>query len=330
MTLSFTKSLLPLALLALLTGSAAAQSSVNIWGIMDLGLAKRNDGTARNLGAPLTNTWNVQSSTLSRLGFLAKEDLGGGWSAQAELVHFLNADNGTTFFPAFWGGKSLVQLNNNSLGSVYMGRDFIPAWWPAMYADPFEWDSVGQSSVNQWANYFATAFTRTDNTVGYKSPNWGGLTLQAANSRGEGLVGNDSGFNLQYRRGPLYAGMGYDRISGGPIPLRDGNWLANLAIAYDFDVVRLSAYVAQSKTAGGTLKNTDYLVGAVVPVGVGRMKLSYNRLDPAGANNNLSKLSVGYEHYLSKRTNLYANTGFAREDTKTNSLAFDVGMRIRY
>lgn len=320
-----------LGLLASMAGPASAQSSVSIWGIMDLGLAKRNDGTAQNPGAPKTSGWTIQSSTVSRLGFMIKEDLGSGWSTQAELTHFLNADDGTGFFPNnFWGGKSLLQLNNTSLGSIYFGRDFIPAWWPALFADPFEWDSVGQNSTNQWANYFATAGLRTNNSIGYKSPNWGGLTVQVATSFGEDVVGRDSGFNVQYRRGPHYAGMGYDRISGGPNPLSAGNSLLNFAYSYDFGVARLSAYAAQTKTAGGTLKNKDYLVGALIPMGAGKLKLSYNRLVPAGSNNRQSKLSAGYEHYLSKRTNIYTNVGFARQDARTNSQVYDVGIRMRF
>ena len=50
---------------------------------------------------------------------------------------------------------------------------------------------------------------RTSNTVGYKSPNWGGVTFQLATGLGENVVARDDGFNVEYGGGPIYAAIGY-------------------------------------------------------------------------------------------------------------------------
>jgi len=50
----------------------------------------------------------------------------------------------------------------------------------AVVSDPWLWDtSLGQIGYLQFANYFSTGGVRTNNTIGYKSPNLSGLTVQA-------------------------------------------------------------------------------------------------------------------------------------------------------
>jgi len=70
-------SLLALAVLGALAGPALAQSSVTIYGIVDLGVGK-------NIG---TKDKAVQESGagVSRLGFKGVEDLGGGMAALFQL-----------------------------------------------------------------------------------------------------------------------------------------------------------------------------------------------------------------------------------------------------
>ena len=82
------KSLIALAVLAA-AGTASAQSSVTLFGIVDVTLAYGKGEVADRTS--LTN--NGYNS--SRLGFRGTEDLGGGMSASFWLEAGLNPDDGT-------------------------------------------------------------------------------------------------------------------------------------------------------------------------------------------------------------------------------------------
>ena len=321
------KSLLALAVLGAFAGTASAQSSVTIYGSLDMGVQKSNGGSAANPGTPGTSkAWTVQQSNASRLGFRGNEDLGGGLSAQFQIEHRFAPDTGAASVP-FWGGRSIVQLTSASIGSVYLGRDYTPAFWPAVKSDPFGWDGVGQMSVGQYANYLTpgTGAVRTDNTVGFKSTSFGGLTVQGAIGASEGSgLGRNNGFNVEYAGGPIYAGFGYEKVTKGS---NDGNGLTNFALHYNLGFVKLIGYYAQSKTNNGADKNKVYQFGATAPLGSGLLKAGYYRVDPQGANNNRSKIGLGYDYQLSKRTGLYADLGMAREDTKSNNTTYAFGVK---
>lgn len=322
------KSLLALAVLGAFAGAASAQSSVTIYGSLDMGVQKSNGGTAKNPGTPGTSTaWTVAQSNASRLGFRGNEDLGGGLSAQFQIEHRFSPDTGTAD-PIFWQGRSFVQLTSASIGSVYLGRDYTPAFWPAVKSDPFGWDGVGQMSVGQYANYLTpgTGAVRTDNTVGFKSASFGGLTVQGAIGASETTgLGRNNGFNVEYAAGPLYAGFGYEKVTKGS---NDGTGLTNFALHYNLGFVKLMGYYAQSKTGlNGSDTNKAYQFGATAPLGSGLLKAGYYHVDPAGPTNNRSKIGLGYDYQLSKRTGLYADLGIAREDTKTNNNTYAFGVK---
>ena len=331
------KSLLALAVLGAFAGTAAAQSSVTIYGVVDLAITKGNGGTAANPGANgLSEAWIQKQSTTSRLGFLGNEDLGGGLSAQFQIEHRFNPDTGAVNDTnVFWAGRSYVQLTSAAAGAVYLGREYSPEFRLAVKSDPFGWDGVGQISSMQYAGYSDAAncsvngsSVRTSNTVGYKSPSLGGLTFNGAVSLGEGAAGcaRTQAFNLEYAAGPIYAGLGYSKASQGAATV-DGNSLINLAFHYNFGVVKPMLYYARAKTNGGNNTNKVIELAATAPLGNGVLKAAWARLDPQGANNTATKIGLGYNYNLSKRTNLYFDVGAGREDTKTNNTAYALGLR---
>jgi predicted porin len=333
------KSLLALAVLGAFAGAASAQSSVTIYGLLDLAITKGNGGTA---GTPIATSnpggngvskaWIMKQSSSSRLGFRGNEDLGGGLSAQFQIEHRFTPDDGAAANP-FWAGRTYIQLTSAAAGSVYLGREYDPAFWPAVKSDPFGWDGVGQISSLQYAGYSdntdgcSGSSVRTSNTIGYKSPNMGGLTAQAAVSLGEGApCGRKIGGNIEYAGGPLYVAGGFAKTNDGPA---DGNSLFNLAAHYDLGVVKLIGYFARGKTAGGDASNKFMQFALTSPIGGGKLKAAYGRLDPEGDDNNVQKISVGYDYPLSKRTNVYADLGrFTSQVDGTNTnTAYAFGLK---
>ncbi len=324
------KSLLALAVLGAFAGVASAQSSVTIYGLLDQAVSKGNGGTAPNPGANgLSRAYQVRQSAGSRLGFRGSEDMGGGLSAQFQIEHRFSPDDGAAATP-FWNGRSYVQVTSAAVGSVYMGRDYTPAFWPAVKSDPFGWDGVGQIGTAGWAGYLTPAGqgVRTSNTVGFKSASFGGLTVQGAVGLSENsTTGRTNGFNVEYGGGPIYAGLGYEGVSKG---LQDKQGVVNFAFHYDLGVVKLMAYGAQAKVgAGGNTKNKMFSLGARAPIGPGVLKAQVYRLDPQGNKNNETKFGIGYDYSLSKRTNLYVDFGQAKSDVTgvTSNRAAAVGMK---
>ncbi len=323
------KSIVALAVLGAFAGVASAQSSVTIYGLLDMSVAKSNGGTAPNAGAPAGKAWTVQQSAGSRLGFRGNEDLGGGLSAQFQIEHRFNPDTGAQGNPAaFWQGRSYVQVTSAGTGSLYMGRDYSPAFWPAVKSDPFGWDGVGQIGANAWAGYLnGDSGVRTQNTVGVKSANFGGLTVQAAVGLSETSgAGRNNGFNVEYSGGPLYAALGYEKYSKGA---NDGRGVTNLALHYDLGVAKVMGYYASAKIGpiAALTSSKMFSIGVLAPVGPGNVKAQYFRVDPAGANNNNSKLGLGYDYALSKRTGLYADLGMGKGDGKTSNTAYAFGVK---
>ena len=144
------KSLLALAVLGAFAGAASAQSSVTVYGLLDEGITKSNGGTSGNNGltspGAAPKAWTLQFASTPRLGFRGNEDLGGGLSAQFQIEHRFYNDTGAAQSSAiFWNGRSYVQLSSATAGRVYLGRDYSPAFWPAVKSDPFGWDGVGQA-----------------------------------------------------------------------------------------------------------------------------------------------------------------------------------------
>src|SRR5436309_15281019 len=115
------KSLLALAVLGAFAGAASAQSSVTLFGIVDVNAryGKTGDVKVKSLGTDGINS--------SRLGFRGVEDLGGGLKAGFHLEGALSPDDGTA------GGfnfrrRSTVSLLGN-FGEVRLGRDYTPSFW---------------------------------------------------------------------------------------------------------------------------------------------------------------------------------------------------------
>ena len=130
-----------LALAGSLTHAAAAQaqtSSVTIYGVVDVGVSRMNDGTSTLTFTPLPligqpDAWTVRSATSSRLGFRGSEELGGGLKANFQIEHRFTPDTGGieprdgASATAFWNAQSWVGLSGG-FGEARLGRQFVPAF----------------------------------------------------------------------------------------------------------------------------------------------------------------------------------------------------------
>ena len=123
------KSLLALAALTAFTGLASAQSSVTLFGIVDL--AARNTKNGSQSIKSLTSGGNGTS----RLGVRGVEDLGGGLRAAFWIEGDLVPDTGNASGMT-WTRRSTVGLLGG-FGEVRLGRDYTPTFFNHVAFDPF-------------------------------------------------------------------------------------------------------------------------------------------------------------------------------------------------
>ena len=301
---------------------ASAQSSVTVYGIMDLAMRRvSNDGADS-----LTSVASGGNNT-SRLGFRGSEDLGGGLSARFQLEHGLQADTGTPVNAnTFWDRGAWVSVASSSLGELRLGRDYVPTYTNWVRFDPFA--NVGVAGVGNMLpasqlGPIRSAFesnpntlVRSNNSVQYLLPSkFGGVEgglMFAADEDGTAANGQHKlwGVRLGYADGPLVVSAAYDETKNDITDSKDFKD-GVIAASYDFGIVKLSGAWRRFKFSDS--KQTNMLLAAILPVGVGQVKLSYQKADVEGtvetddlSDNDGSQLGLGYVHSLSKRTVLYS------------------------
>ena len=352
------KSLIALAVLAA-AGAASAQSSVTLFGVVDATLAFGKGSIADR--TQLTNS----GYNSSRLGFRGTEDLGGGMSASFWLEAGLNNDNGTGAnsntnnqvsgqpaagtVPAGSQGLTFNRRSTVSLaggwGEVRLGRDYTPQFWNLTVFDPFGTNGVGTSQLlNSGSGLTGVTAVRSSNSIGYFLPgNLGGFYGQVQYYLGENLDnvgateddGKGIGLRVGYAAGPFNVALALSRTDYAAGDSKQNN----LGGQWDFGVAKLQA--GFSKDSSGSLDGKGFLVGGLVPVGAGEIRVAYSqyKVDLAG-DPKTRKIALGYVHNLSKRTAVYTtyarvkNSGGAAQAlngastaANTSSSGFDFGLR---
>ncbi|MEF7616413.1 porin [Aquincola sp. MAHUQ-54] len=298
------KSLVALAVLGGFAGMAAAQSSVTLFGVVDVAATyvKNDDAKQKKLTSGGNST--------SRLGFRGVEDLGGGLKASFWLESHINVDDGTQNSSGkFWHRRSTVSLSGG-FGEVRLGRDLLPTWTAFADYDPF--GTVGVGDKGRLFNVYGGAATknRADNIIAYFLPSTlGGIYGQLSVAAGEGNDANKYvGGRLGYKAGPFDVTAAYGQTE---LPADDYQ-VAVISGSYDFGMAKLMLSYQQTDY----LSNKDKFlgVGVTAPVGPGTLKLAYNRTDGEanGAHGDADQFAIGYVYDLSKRTAIYSTLAYIK------------------
>lgn len=318
------KSLVVLAVMAGFAGTAAAQSSVTLFGVVDL--------AARYTKARGINVKQLANdgSSSSRLGVRGVEDLGGGLKAGFWLESALSADTGTADATRFWGRRATVSLMGD-FGEVRLGRGKTST---RTLIDEFDvYGTVGLGDVTRvysLLNSAADNINRSDNQVQYFLPsNLGGFYGSVEAAAGEGVDGKKSiGGRAGYKVGALNVSAGYQTTDAKNNKFK----LGSVAGSYDFGVAKVNLLLSQIKFA--QFKQSIVTVGAIVPVTANGFftaqfsKAATNSAADASAltAGDAKFYTIGYQHNLSKRTALYTdasivdNSGRAAFRVQTNAV----------
>ncbi|VWC47285.1 porin [Burkholderia lata] len=207
------------ALTFLATGVACAQSSVTLYGLIDVGINYVSSAqVGRNADGSLAGKSQVSMSDGamrglggSRWGVKGSEDLGGGLSAVFTLENGFNLNNGTLGQGgAEFGRQAFVGLST-SFGTVTFGRqydseaDFVAPYTPNMIvgisgALPGDVDGLGHTR-------------RANNAIKYVSRSYNGLTFggmySLGGSAGDFTASQVWALGANYTTGAFSFGLGY-------------------------------------------------------------------------------------------------------------------------
>ncbi len=340
------KSLIALAALTAFAGAASAQSSVTLYGRVDLAVGK----------AIGTQAKAINNGSGSRFGVRGVEDLGGGLAGVFQVEHRFDADTGGAqnfcltptgaTAPAagacgtanrFWGARSIVGLKG-AFGQVVLGREYTTAFLQSqLAADPWGWDTVVSGTPGTGLNQVITgggiARVRNDSSVTYNGT-FAGLSIGAQIAEATDSINNfpnkPINFAVSYAAGPLTAGFGYERT--GQEAAATAKW-TTINAAYNLGAVKVGGFFGTGNTAANA-KHRAAMITAVAPLGAGELRASVGQLtaDPAGAavkTTAAKGFGLGYHYSLSKRTTIYAdmarNTALA-----TNKAGYDLGIKHNF
>lgn len=337
------KKLIALAVAGLASGVAVAQTSVTMYGVLDLAYVY-SSGNAGYTGAgvkiPGTNTFSGLSGigAGNRLGFKGEEALGNGLKAVFTLEYGLDPDLncgvGTCGLNA---RQQFVGLASN-YGTVALGRQYSPGFNASANNDALDASDFGiQSSLSALNGMTITPNSpaRFNNAITYTSPDLSGLKVSAIYSFGESTIGglnnastvdnSKVGVGLNYANGPINLDAVYQsRLSvtlanpNNPPPYTlpgTGSSVNEWYVggSWDFKVVKVFAsYQALDNNNNVLVTGIDssdlWTAGISAPIGRGTLGLSYGRL--ATDRNYMSDgVSWGagtqYTYPLSKRTSVY-------------------------
>lgn len=336
--------------------SAHAQSSVSISGLVDVYVA-----STRMAGAPGRVTeLGSGGLTTSWIGFRGTEDLGGGLKATYALTSFLRADSGV--YGRFNGDTSFSRDANVGLtggfGSVRLGRGTAPNFLPTIFANPLG-DSFAYSPLVLHANVNTAAWgynttpsdTGWGNQIAYTTPTYGGLAATVQYQFGEQSSGTGTGnggkhnvgMNVIYIDGPWTAVGFYERdqisnpvtgllttpVNGVGVPETKKDWMVGGSYNANFARFFLTYGGAKTEIADYDAKTTS--AGVSVPIGLGSLIGAVARTKVEGSfEGTRTTGTVGYDYFLSKRTDVYAVAMRDRVTDRNSGNSVGVGIRHRF
>jgi predicted porin len=324
------KSLLALAVLSAFAGAASAQSSVTLSGSVDAGL--RRVGVVS--GTAVASDWRVAGSQSGYNNFTLSgiEDLGGGSRAFFSLNHRFTLNNGVDNGFTNGGGvggsepfwrQTWVGLGGG-FGDVRIGRMLMPLQDMNGGFDPFATGTVGSTHTGG-----IDATIRSNNSLYYRSPSLGGLSVHLAAAAGEGQVQNEIGgstgaynarttllnsqrpvgLNVRYAAGPVNVGVAYDKNTAD---MKTTGIYGSFALASGIKFMgqfeKGDNYTAAGAT-GVAEKIKAFSLGLTAPLGPVVLRTGFLKIKSDFANRDASKFGLGADYNLSKRTNLYTTIG---------------------
>lgn len=334
-----------IAIAALAATSAFAQSSVTMYGVLDVGA---NQATAQSSSSTIKATQtggNAAGAWASnRLGFKGTEDIGGGTTAN--FLYELGmtagttgklAESATTANAVGEARASWASLANAKMGELTIGRQYTPIFSTSAALDAGAANNLAFGRVI----YGKIATTRNNGQVMYTSPSMSGLTAKLAYGTttvdtAGALSSTDyttNGGSLVYANGPLTAHVAYNlnkKLAVGDNTKTSDKMETMFGGTYTAGKATLLAVYGKSKEDsqnGDQIKlRKGYQLGVKYPLtSTVDSFLTYGRATvqaaASAAEGTAKGTQMGAIYNLSKRTGVYAAYGKTTGDTSATASA---------
>lgn len=322
----------------LLAAPAAWAQGVSIYGVADAALESvRATGATAGPGDDRGRMGRL-SSEGSYLGVRGSEDLGGGLAAVFQLEGNFSIDTGAF---SSWNRDTFVGLRSGRWGGVTLGQNTTPMRSLGNSLDLTPGANTGIGAIQSLLSInrqSSGADNRRPNSVRYRSPAFGGFSLDLAYGLGEskdpatGRNDDMLGVGLTYRSGPWFVGYAYDRQNdsnrAGLAQTQGKDVRHRLGVKYDvLPQLMVGAFVDSAESSGafgaGSGKITKDTWGAIGQWDAGAhgvyvMLVQARPVDCSGvttgngagcaaaADTGARMLTLGYTYDLSKRTMIRA------------------------
>jgi predicted porin len=349
-------SMMVLALAAATGGAAQAQSSVQVYGLLDVGVENANNQSAT--GGSATRVISGGMNT-SRWGVRGSEDLGGGLKAVFNLEGGIFMDTGGQD-GALFKRQAYVGLEG-AFGRVVVGRSFssvydvVIGYDPMGFAPFYSWATSGPATGPSKYG-FTTAY---DNLIKY-SGTIGDFRFGANYAAGEQTSGvADSakmGVTGTYKLGPANLMATYERNNGNTVAAtgnRDENTVWHIGANYETGPLKFWAVLRDYNLTAGRAATAD-VEATTTWAGVAYKATPETTLTAAVYHINVKNVAsnvdadptlyvLRYRYALSKRTDLHVSgayakakngqlTGLSRDDAgfANSQRGVTVGMQHRF
>jgi len=287
----------------LAAGAAFAQAEVSVYGRANVSLEEQKVGSKSE---------SVLVDNQSRVGVRAKRDIAGGMSVGATLEAGINFTNGA-HNPSNFFAREATAFIGGSFGQVKVGRMAASSAYfaTADYVSNHNHDTG--TSADALYDFIATGSLK--NAVGYTSPKFGNLQLEAqyGMKNGTGVDGTDArsinpmALAANYNMGALALGLGYER---------GDNWMTasatdyasqtTLRAYYTMGALGFGGYVQRS--SGTNFDRNSYRLSAMYTQGQNEYHVNYGSAGNRGgvASTGADQFTLGYNYNIDKQTKVYA------------------------
>lgn len=320
----------------LLMSSAHAQSSVTLYGLVDVGLTYTNNQKGGS-------AWQVTQGNYagSRWGLKGSEDIGGGRRVIFTLENGFNPSNGSALQSGrLFGRSSWVGIADPVYGTLTLGRQYNSAQDFLTYLQAASNGVLGLYANAIYDSDNLNNTYRSQNSLKYTSPVFRGLTVETlygfSDQPGAFADNRTWSVGADYNNGPLRLDVAYARLdspagnSTGAIASDNYYSTATSIIenvkdnrvfggggAYSFGRATVAVLYTNSQfdlLTGGSLHfmnyevNGSWLVTPAWQVAAGYVYTDQRSSSSSYSNAHYHQLTLGTNYFLSKRTDVYLST----------------------
>jgi len=322
-----------------LAAPAFAQSSVTIYGVVDLG-GQYLDGHSKEA---LVTPGGLAGS---RIGFKGTEDLGDGLYADFVLEGGINIDTGGSAQGGqLFGRQAYGALRKASIGTLSAGRQYGSVYTLTSDFSIFGNTTAGgptTATIGGFANGYepvrgasATGVppasgssvnggpARVNNSVRFTTPTFSGFRMSALYGAGEVQGGTFENRIVDFSA--RYTGYGFDAMvsyiddKAQTATAQTAVGTTTVGLSYTYDALRvMGGYLDVNDKRPQDLDGHGWWIGTDYRIGLNLLKLQFLQNKASyGTDNKTNAYGIGYQYDFSKRTALY--TSLTRFDSGTGA-----------